>query len=416
MSDDPTASFGVRNQVDMDLLEAAGIPPRYWYINREVQLKRWFPDRITAGAWLDTGFDVLDNIKPDTAAGNDRFDWITSRIRKIVNEPPAASLPARQTIDNEVHPLLDSLLSLRPSRISVPQRPFDKDGKRASRKINLALATSSAAWLRSGKFKGKLVLPVVFRNNSSYATPKKREAAIERIAELAVAARAASVWVVDEKINDDRVPASGQRSLLEPLLELHVALRDDPRIPHVIAGPYWLFQHLLIARGCTDEALSYPRHQFAYEILRSGGPPPARERHTICLMSLLRNVRVVTEVTKATPPSTTTSAWLKAAAEAAAGGQRDELLALAKLSRSSLTGGEAKRQQANAYLTFIGRLHRLPPKARSTQLFKAATEAMILASQIGDPLPAGSSHPGERKAERQPGRVAEELLTLVLPR
>ena len=408
MSDQRTFCFGVRNGADMRLLDAHRVPEVMWHVRTDVLKRKWFKERAPKNMWLDTGFDAFGNMRPEGKPDEDRFEWLSASMRDAVRNPPVAKLPARQALDEILHRLLDNLLVYSPSRITVPQIPFDKDSKKASRKVNLALATSSGTWLRTQKkFRGSLVLPVVFRNNSSYNTQTRRKAVVERIVELSVASRANAVWVVDEKVEDDCVPTKTQRDLLEPLLDLHIALRKESTINHVIGGPYWLFQHILLGRESIDETFSYPRHPFTYKILSSGSKQKGEKIPIVCLMPLLRHIRVI---------SKETVAWLNDAANHLEPKEGEQFRDIVKLIRGGLTIESSEQQQADEYLGFIRTLYRMPRMGRSSQLFKVAMEARIIASRIGKELPRGSAGSGERVAERQPARVAEELSALILPR
>jgi len=300
-------------------------------------------------------------------------------------------------LDVFIERLLEECARFKPMWISVPQLPITKSKKRNN--VNKMLAQATNRWKRRTNWNGKLILPVIFTNQSQLNTPATRRDRIEDIAVCFEFSGAKSIWIVDETLSDQ------QRNKKYPkryndLIDLHEKIKNrfDMGVI-VIAGPYWGINLVLWAKGLCDNPAFSLSGSYSYNI--SCGVPGGTPVTRIVLPPLRRLVVMAKDELEE---------WLEDTLSRLSSEDRT-YLEFKQIKENSLKLSNRKislQQIAQFYSTWLQTIEALPKTGRKLALYQDLSSAYVVGSQLKK-LPTKALSNASTEMQK-PGKVAEQLM------
>lgn len=245
------------------------------------------PDRNRVKLWIDPGFDGLHDL-PSRLIDSAWYKIISSiQDFEELSKPAFIGKPKPDIVQTFVNALLDRCLKHNPQWITVPQLPAVNDSVR--NKINRELARATGKWKSSGKFAGRLILPLIFTHPEQTRGKTQRNPKLEQAHRCYDESQADGIWTVDTSIPEETRSVTIRNTRFKANIDLHKELNDTIPSRIRIAGPYWGMNLLLWARGLID----YPAIGIGstYQYYMPGGhanPPSAR----LAISPLRRRVNV----------------------------------------------------------------------------------------------------------------------------
>jgi hypothetical protein len=241
--------------------------------------------------WLDPGIDGLDDIdrrRSTSARTNTWYEFIKQFPGfNCIADPSFASNPDAGIVERFVNAVLNASVKYRPAWITVPQLPFVHGNER--NKINRAMAKATGRWKSSGRFTGRLVLPIIFTHQGQVNLKTDRNPKVALAERCYHDAQADAFWVVDASLTDD----SGSKMLRNTRFPAVIALHQElsQRIPCKlrIGGPYWGLNLVLWARGLVEHPAIGVGNSYQYFLSGGRANVPAT---CVAIGRLRRRVRV----------------------------------------------------------------------------------------------------------------------------
>ncbi|HUU44785.1 MAG TPA: hypothetical protein VM118_03540 [Acidobacteriota bacterium] len=277
-----------------------------------------------------------------------------------------------------------------PTWISVPQLPIVSGSER--NKLNRYLAKAAASWKAQYKFRGRLILPVVFTKQNQTNGKTARKAKLQQIHRCYDLAHAQGVWVVESSLDDHKASTTYERRF-RGMIDFHKELRQEiPGISIIVAGPHWGLNLLLWARGlATHPAIGLGRG-YQYFI---PGAPMKKGRARVAFPSLRRYAYY----------GATLKTWLETSSTRLprSNPAREEFKRLARNIDSYASGDRDRSQVAEFYRSWYQRVEEVPVEGRALALFQDLSAAYVLGKMLGA-LPAAET------TARRPEQVARQLM------
>lgn len=344
--------------------------------------------------WVDACVDALDNCP---FINNPEYRSYFSEFPEACRlaDPAFHRKPDRQLTSTFVNALLNKTCEKFPrvEWLSVPQLPY-VDGTDRN-KMNRTLAESTFEWRARRKFKGKLILPVIFTNQRQLNNKTQRNHKVDLAVSCLEASGSEGIWVADSSLNDQAGTGNFEKRFLG-IVKLHEELNAKLRPQTIsIAGPYWALNLVLWARGLVNFAAIGVGKGFRYYVpgdkLQEGNPrialPPLRRQGEWSL-----GLR----------------AWIESA--------------LTRIPRNSVAHTEfsgilrnfqifndkhqSRLQVARFYRDWFERLEEASVESRALALYQDFSSAYVLGKSLTD-LPEGQT-------PRSPSRIAKQFMVSCL--
>jgi hypothetical protein len=363
----------------------------YWLSGRTApKLRPMLPP--SGKIWIDASIDGLRNW-PNISDDNYR-EYISKFIHhERIGEPAFQRKPDAKLVSAFVQAVLSHIVSCAPDStwLSVPQLPYDEERKQNV--INKSLAKATREWVANGKFRGRLVLPVILTNQRQLNKKVQRNVQIQLAAQCFSLSGAEGVWAVDSSLNDQAGTGNLEHERFPGIVRFHEELNNKlGKECFTIAGPYWgmnlilwtrqLVQHPAITVG---KAYQYyvPGNQFSSASVRVA--LPGLRRMALCSPEL--------------------KSWLQ---ESAANiGQEnplsEEFKKLEKQTSAFLTNEQLARKQVSAsYREWLAKLESIPREGRAVALYQDFSSAYVLGKALPD-----LKGP---EAAKNPSRIAKQFM------
>ena len=342
--------------------------------------------------WIDAAVDGLGVPLADSLSLNKGWHDHMSRFpgSSRIGERAFQQRPDPVVVAAFVEAILNECLAHEPAAISIPQVPMKADVSR--NKLNRALAAATGEWREGSGYSGRLVLPVIFTNQSQLNGKTARNAKLNVVESCCRKGRADEIWAVDSSLRDQ----AGSRTFLDKrfpgLIALHEEIRQALPDKPVIAGPYWGMNLLLWSKGLCDNPAIGVGGAYQYHI--SGGRP-SRPNIRLALPPLRRWAVAGPEFKK----------WLTAAMESM--DENDDAYADFDRLRRNYTGlatrDGSRPQIARFYKEWCDDIETVHPAGRALAMYQMLSSAYVLGKTL-PPLPA------EEKTASPPERVAEYMM------
>jgi hypothetical protein len=350
-------------------------------------------DGLQTSLWLDAGIDGYDCL----LTGKRVFDGWQDHIRQfdpeqILADPAFLGKPASEKARKIVFAVLDQCQSSGPTWISLPLLPIAHDNSR--NRINRELAAAAGEWRAQRKFRGHLVLPLVFTHADQLKGRTQWKKTLDLAKKCYDDSEATIVWAVDSELSDQLCRAAFV-TRFGSLIRFHEDLREAlPGAAKIIAGPYWGMNLVLWARGLCDHPAVSLGAGYRYGI--SGAFAKKAIRFHMALTPLRRWAVASPEL----------QAWIKAAL-ARINANDPVYPAFRSLERivDTLSTSEeaAKNQVAEAYKEWFDKIQGASPSGRTLAMYQDLSSAYVLGKQL--PRLPKSEAPGCGA-----GKVAEQLM------
>jgi hypothetical protein len=295
-----------------------------------------------------------------------------------------------------VSELLGHCDKYRPTWLTVPQLPLVDRGSR--NKINKMLTRATRTWKATRRFKGKLILPLIFTNQRQINSKPIRDDKLDRAVECYEEAEADGVWIVDSTLLDQNRNEK-YTSRYSKLIEFHKLLNNRlPKSAIKIGGPYWGLNLILWARGLCDRAAISLGSRYAYHI--SGGVPSSPSSK-IAIPPLRRWVVINNELIS----------WIDdSLKKMSLDDQAYKGLQYIQKNFKLLKSREAsKKYTAQFYKYWFDKIASCPSDGRALALFQDLSTAFVMGSLLS-PLPKKCLPKNSASYIRKPGKVAEQLM------
>ena len=354
-------------------------------------LKPQWSRAINTKIWIDPGLDGYHRM----LAGTGVSDAWKEHVRRfdsqcLLGDIAFLKKPPSEAVRTIVFKVLDDCLAQKPKWITVPLLPVAGDSRRNP--VNRALSDASGQWKSKRRFRGKLVLPLIF----THADQLKGRTQWRKTLALAQTcysnAGASAVWAVDSELSDQKCRAAFPKRF-EALVRFHEDLREAlPGAAEVIAGPYWGMNLVLWARGLCDHPAVSMGRGYGYMI---EGPPVLKRAKSHVALSPLRRWAIVSPELK----SWLTKTLSRLSSDDPA---RQSFLKLSQ-TIDAMRDEAARNQVAGSYKEWLDRIQRIAPEGRMLSLYQDLSSAYVLGKQL--PKLPRSEAPG-----RDAGKVAEQLM------
>ncbi|NQT12002.1 MAG: hypothetical protein HQ582_04605 [Planctomycetes bacterium] len=341
--------------------------------------------------WLDPGIDGFH--RPLSKSSKDWQNYVAQYpgYESIADEE-FQSKPDSGQVEEFVTAVLDACNKQNPIAISVPQLPIVNDASR--NRINKSLAAATAKWKSASKYRGRLVLPVIFTDQRQLNLKTERNKKRPTIRTCWEKSEANVLWAVDSSLSDQSGSDKSRSHRFPGLVNFHEEIQEAlPKRTPIVAGPYWGMNLVLWVRGlCRSPAIGLGS---AYQYHIAGGHPQSAVNR-VAIPPLRRWVRAVPQFRD----------WLSKAMQDL--GPSDAAYAAfaelkGDLATLTATKDASRRQIARFYKQWFDELETVPPAGRALALYKMLSAAYVL----GKTLPRLA--PAERTA-RRPERIAEHLM------
>jgi len=340
--------------------------------------------------WLDPSADVLHHPRQTLSESWWKYLCQFPHADRLFS-PEFLAKPDRSVVREFVRGMLEECVKHRPAWITVPQIPVTDDSSR--NKINRTLAEAAGDWKRSGAFKGKLILPLVFTHARQVTYKTRRDDKVRLALDWCGKADAEGIWTVDSTLNDQEGSGPLDKRFGK-LIELQRDLFAEAG-HHLIlvGGPYWGMNLVLWSRGLLTHAAIGLGSSYQYRVPgRKGG----RQRAVrIALPPLRRWARSSGQLRD----------WLREALKRLSPNDRahKDLVALHSQYDATWDEDRGKKQVAAFYKRWYDLLDGVPSTGRALALYQDLSSAFVVGKAL-PPLP-----PTEQTA-RRPEIVAQQLM------
>lgn len=307
--------------------------------------------------------------------------------------------PNTEKVQSFVTSIMDQCFTFNPNWISVPLLPLTSDNSR--NKINSALADATYKWKVKTKFKGDLILPLIFTNHKQLNNRTSWRPRLDSAAKWYEKSGAKGIWIVDASLSDQK-PTATFTNRLRSLVELHHYLKQLFPKEKIIAGPYWAMNLILWAKSlCNYPAInlgtSYQYYLPGDEFRRKGksriAVPPLK-RWVVFSPELRDWLDKVLNVLDSQDAAFKHMAIVKDEVER-------EFIELGQ--RYDPYNEELNREQiVDFYKQWLDRIEKTPQVGQQLVLYQDFSSAFVLGKQLPD-LPSSET-------PRRPEKVAEYLM------
>lgn len=343
--------------------------------------------------WVDAAVDGYDHL----LTGKRVFDNWLDHIRHFDPKGTLADhsflrKPVTGTVREIVFAVLDGCQSFEPGWISVPLLPFANDSSR--NRVNRELAAATGEWRRLRRFRGHLVLPLVFTHPDQLKGRTQWNKILDLAKKCYEDSGATMAWAVDSDLSD-QMCRTAFVSRFGAMIRFHEDLKDTlPGGAKIIAGPYWGMNLVLWARGLCDHPAISLGSGYRYAI--SGAFAKKATRFHIAISPLRRWAIASPELKH----------WIEDVLKRI--NPTDPVYsAFRSLERTIDTCGRneeaAKNQVAQAYKEWLDRIQKAPAPGRTLAMYQDLSSAYVLGKQL--PRLPKSEAPG-----CDAGKVAEQLM------
>jgi len=351
-------------------------------------------DALPRGAevWLDPAIDGLD----DFTNAAPRWQTFVKQFAEweAIIDPDFQKTPERDRVERFVAAVLNACLkNLSTAQwLSVPQLPVVAGASR--NKINRQLAQGTRKWRQESKFRGKMILPVIFTHQEQVNLKTHRAPHLALASRCYGEAGADGVWIVESSLSDQDGAGTFEQRRFPGILGFHEELAERlPRDTITIAGPYWGMNLVLWARG----SVRYPAINLgsAYQYHLPGGVLK-RPKTRVAVPPLRRWV-------VASPQF---EIWLKRVVEQIPHegiAYREMATLLGEYKRLSVDQDLARAQIARFYKGWFNKIETMPPAGRALALYQDLSSAYV----FGKSLP---ELPRDEGTARRPERIAKQYM------
>jgi hypothetical protein len=342
--------------------------------------------------WIDPGVDGLDDLEVRRSRPERKNSWY-EHMKTIagfdrIADPSFVTRPDKNIVKTFVQTLLDKCVGYEPTWMTVPQLPIVNDASR--NKINRALAQATGEWKSTHSFSGRLILPLVFKNQKQINGKTERNGKVSQAGRCYHEAQADGFWVVDSSLTDESGSRTLRNTRFPGIVALHQELNKEIASTIRIAGPYWGMNLVLWARGLVD----YPAIGVgnSYQYFPTGGT--ASTPATRVAISPLRRRASVAQLRP----------WLTDVL-LAIGSAHPAFKKFESIQRqlTLLSDPDAAREQvAKFYRNWLDFLALTPPTGRSLALYQDLSAAYALGKSLPELRDEGTA--------RRPESVVEPLM------
>ena len=393
-----------RNQLIMSDYIPFVYSPRDWAVARSLYPDSVFcrialqsvPSNLSPDLklWVDTGADALDNWP---FANNSEYGAYFQQFPEARQLADSAfhARPDKQVAARFVNALLNKAYEQVPRMewLSIPQLSY-VDGTERN-KVNRSLAEATFDWRAQRKFKGKLILPIIFTNQRQLNNKTQRNGKVALAVSCLTASGGDGVWVVDSSLNDQAGTGNFEKRF-QGIVKLHEELNAKLRGQTItVAGPYWALNLILWARGLAQFAAIGVGKGFRYYIpgdrLQEGNPrialSPLRRQRTWS-----RELREWIE-----------NALLKTPKGSAA---YTEFSSIVRNFQILNDREQARMQVARFYRDWFKRIEESSPESRALALYQDFSSAYVLGKSLKDLPPP--------ETPRNASRIAKQFMVSCL--
>jgi hypothetical protein len=362
---------------------------------------------------MRVGLELIDDIRSKLPSGPKRWvdasidglhykdlSKLSDKYRKHLNkfvgyqqiaDPQFQKNPDKNVAEQFVFSVLDCCNLESPDWVSIPQLPLTADASR--NKINRLFADLTAEWKVKEGYRGKLILPVIFTNQTQINKKTERNKKIVSISACLSAARADGIWVVDSTLNDQE--GSGKFDERFPALrKFHEELNEKiPQNTVTICGPYWGMNIVLWARGCVHFPAIGLGGSYKYNI-------PGQKLHKGIIRVALRPLR------RWAIGSPSLKGWLSETVAGLAPGDpvRADFAIIEKDFAKLQIAPNGKLQIAAFYKSWFNKFSALSQAGRALALYQDLSSSYVLGKSL-------KTLPDKREGTaRRPERVAQQLM------
>jgi len=332
--------------------------------------------------WVDAEVDGLQSpeILADAYEINTKYKKYVSKFEnwELIANPEFQRSPDKEATIAFVRAALNTATAAVPNLrwLSVPQLPYTDGPDR--NKINRFLANAALRWKMESRRSVQLILPVIFAKNSGQTDSKtNRNKKVDLAVSCFEASGADGVWVVDSTL-DDLLGVSNFEDVRFPgLIKFHEELNAKlPPKTRTVAGPYWGLNLVLWARGLVGCPAIGTGRSYRYYLpggfQKEGDPrialPPLR-RLAVCSPGLKTWLEEVTgRLSKGDPV-------------------HENLLKLLQSFDTFYVKNRARRQVADFYKDWLGKLESVSGDTRGLTLYQDFSSAFVLGKKLKHPIP-----------------------------
>jgi len=278
--------------------------------------------------------------------------------------------------------------------ITVPQLPVVDDGSK--NRINRILAEATMDWKLASKFKGRLVLPIVFTNQSQLNSKPMRDKKLENAVKCYELSGAEVLWIVDSSLSDQERNERFDRRYSNLIIFHEAAKKEFPSDTITVAGPYWGVNLVLWVRGLCDHPATSLGTGYKYYI-SCGQPSKGNVRLAI---PPLRRWVVAGEL----------KSWLRDSLNKISPTDpnyrdfEDIINHLSILQDKRAAAGQVARFQKK----WFDEIEIVPQVGRALALYQDLSKAFVLGRQLR--IFPKEALPNLSAAAREPGKFAEQLM------
>jgi len=348
-------------------------------------VKKDLPKKIPL--WIDPAVDGYHHILEGKPKWDDFGNFINQfEEHDLLTKNRFIKTPDTLKLKKFVFSILNKCNEFKPDWISIPQLPLVNDTSR--NKVNRALASITKEWKKRFKFKGKLILPIIFTHRDQLKGKVQWKKKLNVATNIYSNSEANGVWVVDSDLDDQKGTGSNE-DRFSKLIEFHNDLKKAlPENSIIIAGPYWGINLILWAKGLCDYPAISVGSGYRYYI--SGG---FRTKGNIRVpISPLRRWAVVSPELKS---------WIEECLKVIPKEDRTRRhLVMLKVRYDILSQkDQAKDRLVDFYKSWFDKIENISSPGRALALYQDFSSAYVLGSKLPDlPRTEGTG----RKAERVP--------------
>ncbi len=355
-------------------------------------IKHKLPKKTTL--WIDPAIDGYERMLNTNIKPQKKWEW-----KKYIEQFPEHMLLSRLSFLNQpdlgllqifVNSILDQCMRYGANWISVPQLPIVENSSRNN--INRALAKATNTWVTDKKFKGRLILPLIFTHEKQLRGKVQWKPKLQVAQTCYKNANATGVWTVDSSLNDHS--GSGRlNTRFAKYIEFHEDLKESlPKENLIITGPHWGINLVLWSKGLCDFPATAMGSAYRYYI--SGG------------FKSLPNVRLaITPLRRLSSASPEFKIWLEEALNRISPEDPafKEFLTLRENYDVLLDRELAKQQIAKAWKEWFNKIAKIQPAGRKLALYQDLSSAYVLGKNLPE-------LPKTEKTARFPDRIAQQLI------
>lgn len=353
--------------------------------------------RPSARLWVDAGVDGLhwSRMQEPIYEANPSFKAFIRRFanHERIADPEFQKKPDKPKTIAFVSEILNAAFKAVPNVrwLSVPQLPYLAGSDR--NRINRLMAEATLKWRSEARYRGRLILPVIFAKQPQTNNKTDRNPKVSLATECFEASGANGVWVVDSTLNDQAGVANFEQLRFPGIINFHEELNAKlPTDTVTVAGPYWGLNIILWARGLVRLLAVGTGRTYQYHI---AGGMQKKGGARLALPPLKRLVQW----------SPSLREWLENSIRSLPRGDaaHAEFAGILRNIGQLQEDSSARQQVARFYKEWLERLELLQPTSRALTLYQEFSSAYVLGMKLRQSMPA----PEE---VRNPARIAKQFM------